>query len=481
MINNNLKSRAVQGFVWNSIEKFAVQGIQFIIGIILARILMPSDYGLIGMLAIFIAISQWFIDSGFSTALIQKKNRSEIDFSTVFYFNIVVSILFYLILYFCSPLIADFYNQPKLVDLTKVLSLNIIISSFSIIQTTKFTINLDFKSITISNFIAVIISGSVGVTMAYVGFGVWALVWQSIIRVSILAIILWVISKWKPGLVFSMESFRNLFKFGSKLLAAGMIATILRNIYSIIIGKYFAAQELGYFTRAKGFTDLTSLTVTSILSKVSFPVLAEMQDDKKMLVSTYKRLIRMTSFVIFPLMALLAVIAEPFIRVLLTEKWIGVVPLLQLLCLARVLTPISTLNMNILNVIGRSDLFLKLDVIKVPIILGPLLIAIPFGVKAVVIGHVISSVISYLLNTYYPSKFYQYGAINQIKDIRMILLATLIMTIVVGIVGSSIDHDIIRLLVSIALAGIVYFIASYLLRIEELHEVKSLIMKLKKR
>ena len=229
------------------LKKFLFKGIQFIVGIVLARMLLPSDYGLIGMLAIFIAISQWFIDSGFSTALIQKKNRSEIDFSTVFYFNIVVSILFYLILFFCSPFIADFYNQPKLVDLTKVLSLNIIISSFSIIQNTKLTINLDFKSITISNFIAVIISGSVGVTMAYVGFGVWSLVWQSIIRAFILAIILWVISKWKPGLVFSMESFKNLFKFGSKLLAAGMIATILRNIYSIIIGKIFCCSRVRFF------------------------------------------------------------------------------------------------------------------------------------------------------------------------------------------------------------------------------------------
>ena len=481
MSSSSLKAKAIKGMLWNTIEKFSVQGIQFIIGIVLARMLLPSDYGLIGMLAIFIAISQWFIDSGFSTALIQKKNRSEIDFSTVFYFNIVVSFLFYLILYFCSPFIADFYNQPKLVDLTKVLSLNIIISSFSIIQITKLTINLDFKSITISNFIAVIISGTVGVTMAYVGFGVWALVWQSITRALILAIILWIVSKWKPGFVFSMDSFRILFKFGSKLLAAGMIATILRNIYSIIIGKYFTAQELGFFTRAKGFTDLTSETVTSVLSKVSFPILAEMQDDKKRLVLAYKRLIRMTSFVIFPIMALLAVVAEPFIRVLLTEKWMGVVPLLQLLCVARVLTPISTLNMNMLNVIGRSDLFLKLDVIKVPIILGALLITIPFGVKAVVIGHVISSVISYLLNTYYPSKFYQYGAINQIKDIRKILLATFITILVVDIIGGNIDHDIIRLIVSFSIAVITYVSASYLLKIEEFFEVKRLIVNLIKK
>lgn len=481
MSNRSLKSQATKGMLWSALEKFSVQGIQFILGIILARLLMPSDYGLIGMLAIFIAISQWFIDSGFSTALIQKKNRTNIDFSTVFYFNIAVSVILYLLLFFASPLISRFYAQPQLTLLTQVLSLNIIISAFSIIQNTKLTIDLDFKSIAISNFSAVIFSGIIGIYMAYNGFGVWALVGQNISRAIVLAIILWILSKWKPELLFSYSSFRQLFRFGSRLLGAGMIATVLRNIYNITIGKFFNSAELGYFSRAKDFTDLTSETVTSILSKVTFPVLAELQDDKERLVSAYKKLVRMTAFVIFPVMGLLAAIADPFIRVLLTEKWIAVVPLLQLLCIARVLTPISTLNMNILNVIGRSDLFLKLDIIKIPVILGSLFLAIPYGVKAVVIGHVISSIISFLINTYYPSKFYDYGAWSQIKDTRYVLIATALMISTVFAVFLIIDNDILKLVLSIPIAGLVYFLFAHSFKMEEMKEIKLMVLSVLKK
>jgi O-antigen/teichoic acid export membrane protein len=476
----SLQLKAVNGMLWTVIEKISIQVVQFIIGIVLARLLMPSDYGLVGMLSIFIAISQWLMDSGFTTALMQKRDRSDIDFSTVFYFNLFISVIFYIILFVSSGIIADFYSQPELALITKVLAINLIVGSFCIVQNTKLTVDLNFKSITIANVVAVILSGSVGIVMAYNGFGVWALVWQSVCRALTLTIIIWKVSEWKPGFEFSFESFRTLFNFGSKVLAAGMISTVFRNIYSVLIGKVFDPNELGFFTRAQGFTDLTSQTITSVVSKVSFPILAEMQNDKERLVSTYRRLVRMTSFFVFPTMSLLAIIAEPFIRVLLTDKWMGVVPLLQLLCLARVFTPISTLNMNILNVVGRSDLFLKIDMIKIPLIILSLLITLSLGVKAVVIGHVVVSVLSYGINTYYPSKFYQYGLINQLKDIRAILFATLIMSIVVAIVGIHIEYNLLRIVVSVILGGLVYLFISYLLKTSEFNELKAFISKWKR-
>ena len=471
MTKQSLKSQATEGMLWSALEKFSVQGIQFILGIALARLLLPSDYGLIGMLAIFIAISQWFTDSGFSTALIQKNNRTNVDFSTVFYFNVGVSVIIYIVLFTAAPLISKFYNQAELTLLTRVLSLNIIISAFSIIQNTKLTIDLDFRSIAVSNFIAVVFSGVIGILVAYSGRGVWSLVFQSISRAVILAIILWSLSKWKPKLIFSRYSFRVLFKFGSRLLAAGMIATVLRNIYSIMIGKFFTSAQLGYFTRAKDFTDLTSDTITSILSKVTFPVLAELQDDNERLVSAYRKLVRMSAFVIFPLMGLLAVIADPFIRVLLTEKWIEVVPLLQLLCIARVLTPVSTLNMNILNVIGRSDLFLKIDVLKIPLIIGTLIITIPFGVKAIVFGHIFSTFFSYLINTYYPSKLFNYGFAAQMIDIGGVILSTFIMISAVYTLIHFLAYDILKLTLGIPFGIIIYLLIARLTRSQELSEL----------
>lgn len=477
-MTKSLKSKTTHGMLWNAIEKFSVQAGQFVIGIVLARILMPEDYGLIGMLAIFIAVSQLFVDSGFSTALIQKQNRTDIDFSTVFYFNIAISVLFYLALFFTAPLIAAFYNVQQLTLLTRVLGLNVIINSFTVVQLAKFKINLDFKTIAKANFISVIIGGVVGVVLAYKGFGVWALVAQNLTRITSTVFLLWYQSKWKPSLNFSITSFKQLFSFGSKLLGAGLIATVFRNIYSIIIGKYFSTGELGYYTRAKGFADMASETITSILSQVTFPVLSSLQDDKERMVSVYKRLIKMTSFVIFPTMALLAIIAEPFIRLLLTEKWMGAVPLLQLLCLARVITPVSTLNMNMLNVIGRSDLFLKLDIIKIPIILLALIVAIPYGVKAVVIGHIISTAIAYFINTYYPGKFFNYGAFAQIKDIKLILFATLIMCVCVIPMTYLAPNDIIKLIVSIPLGITIYLSVVHLMKLEEFNEIKKIVYSL---
>lgn len=279
---------------WSAFGTFSTQGISFIIGIILARLLMPADYGLIGMLAIFFAVSQLFVESGFSSALIQKIDRTETDYSTIFYFNLLVSFALYLILFLTAPLIAEFYNTPELTLLTRVLSLNILISALAIVQQARLKILLDFKTPAIITMLSVAISGSLGVVLAYSGYGVWALVVQSLSATAIRTLLLFFFNKWMPRLVFSIASLKQLFGYSSKLLAAGLVATIVNNLYSILIGKIFSPKDLGYYTRAKQFPELLSSTITSILQGVTFPILASLQNDRDRMVSVYGRLMRIT-------------------------------------------------------------------------------------------------------------------------------------------------------------------------------------------
>ena len=310
-MTRSLKKRAVNGVAWSAVERFSVQGLQFIMGLVLARLLLPSDYGLVGMLAIFLAISQTLVDSGFSSALIQKKNRNETDYSTAFFFNIGVGLFFYLILFFTAPLIADFYKISELSSLTKVIGINVFITSLAIVQRAKLTIKLDFKTQAKASLASIFIGGCVGIAMAYKGYGVWALVVQSLLRNGLNTLFLWLLSKWTPKVVFSKASFKELFSFGSKLLGAGLLDTIYRNIYLIIIGKIFSARELGFYTRAKQFQQLPSENITGIIQRVTFPVLSSIQDDDEKLLKAYRTFIKLSVFVVFPLMIGLAIVAEP--------------------------------------------------------------------------------------------------------------------------------------------------------------------------
>ena len=476
--NQSLKSKAAKGMAWNAIDRIAVQGINFFIGVVLARLLMPSDYGLIGMLAVFFAISQLFVESGFSNALIQKLDRTETDYSTIFYFNIIISLTFYLILFFTAPLIAQFYNAPELTLLTRVLSLNIPISSLAIVQQARLRIKLDFKTPALISLFSVFISGSLGVYLAYRGFGVWALVFQGLSASVVKTLFLFYFNKWMPQFVFSFASLKRLFNFSSRLLVAGFVSTIVNNLYSLLIGKIFTPQDLGFYTRAKQFPELLSNTISSVLQGVTYPILASLQNDTARMTSVYGRLMRMTVFVVMPFLTLFALLAEPFIRLVLTEKWMPIVPLIQWLCFARMITPISSLNLSILNAIGRSDLFLKVDISKLPMTVAALLITVPFGLKAVVIGHFVTSFIAFFMNAYYPGKMFKLGAIRQIREMMSVIFATLIMSVCVFGITQHISSDFFKLLAGITVGITVYLFSAYLMNIEELNEVKKLALQM---
>jgi O-antigen/teichoic acid export membrane protein len=465
---SELKRKVSKGILWSTIERFSAKGMQFVLGLVLARLLLPSDYGLVGMLAIFLAISQTFIDSGFGTALIQKKNRDELDFSTTFYFNIVVSAFFYVLLYLLAPLIASFYKEPILVDLTRVIGLSIIISSLAVVQRTKYTINLDFKTQTKASLTSVVVGGTVGIYLAYTGFGVWALVWQNLLRRIIEVLILWMYSKWLPRKGFSWERFKALFSFGSKLLASGLLNTIFDNLYLIIIGKLFSAKSLGYYTRAQQFAAFPSSNVTGIIQRVTFPILSEMQDDNVRLIDTYRKMIKLTALLIFPLMMGLAALADPLVRIILTDKWAETIWMLQLLSFSMMWFPIHAMNLNVLNVKGRSDLFLKLEIIKKILIAVILVISVPFGIKAIIIGQIASSYFALIINTFYTKRLINYGFIDQMVDLLKVLLLSFAMGALIYYSITFIELNIFKLILGTLLGSIFFLSVAWLLDIGEI-------------
>lgn len=429
-MTESLKTKTIKGTVWSSLERFTVQGIQFVVMIIMARILTPEDYGLVGMLAIFIAVSQSLIDSGFSQALIRKQDRSEIDNSTVFYFNIAVGVILYFILFFSAPLIATFYNEPQLIPITRVIGLSLVFNSLVVVQRALLTISLDFKTQAKASFAGAIISGVVGIGMAYSGFGVWAIAWQQIINLAIITILLWIFSHWKPIWAYSWKSFRELFSFGSKLLAAGLLDTIFKNLYLIVIGKFFRASDLGYYTRAHQFTDFASSNITGIFQRVTYPVLCTVQDDDLRLRDVYRRLLKTSAFIIFPLMMGMAAVARPMVISFLTEKWLFSAILIQILCFSQMWYPVHAINLNLLQVKGRSDLFLRLEIIKKALTVVMLCITIPLGLIPMCIGMIANSLIALIINTFYTGQLIHLGFLKQMKD----LLPTLLLSMGVGII-----------------------------------------------
>lgn len=464
----SIKSKATSGFMWNAFERFLVTIGQFIIGIVLARLLMPKDFGLIAMLSIFIAISQVFIQSGMGSGLIQKQDRTAEDYSTVFVFNLAVSVLCYFVLFVTAPLIGNFYEMPALIPLTRVLGLNLIINALAVVQRTKLEIEVDFKTLAKVNVSALLVGGGLGIIAAIYGFGVWALVIQTL-SISVFTVIgLWSLGNWTFSVIFSQESFSKLFGFGSKLLAAGIYAKSLQEVYNLVIGKAYSASELGFFTQAKILSNKPSSIVISVLQNVSFPILASLQDDQNKMVTVYSRMIKMAGFITFPAMAVLAILAEPLVLLLLTEKWLPTVPLLQWLCFARIITPLCTINMNILNAVGRSDLFLKVDLIKFPIIVIALVVTIPISLEAVVIGQVVTSIISFFINAYMPGKLFGFGATKQLKELFQTIIVTTCMCIIIILVLNIIPSNLYKVVIGLIMSSIIYFILSYIFKIQEM-------------
>lgn len=475
----SVKQQATKSVLWSAIERFSVQGIQFLLSIIIARLLLPTDYGLIAMLSIFMAIAQTFIDSGFANALIQKKNRTETDYSTAFFFNIAISVVLYLLLYLSSPAIADFYHQEELNAITRIVGISLIINSFGIVQQAKLTIALNFKRQAIASLTAVIISGIVGVVMAYRGYGAWALVWQSLLNNFLRVALLWFFSKWVPLFCFSRESFCTLFSFGSKILLSSLLHTIYTNLYTLIIGKKFSAGELGYYNRAFTLAQFPSTNLTNVIVRAVYPIQCRLQDDDEQLRSMFLKYMRMACYLIFPVMIGFCALAEPVVRLLLTDKWLPVVPLLQILCIAYMWDPIMKINHNMLNVKGRSDYFLYAEVLKKIVAFTILFLTIPFGVKIMCAGLILYAFADIIIITYYTRKLTGISLLIQIKVLLPVVLLSFSMGGLVYLTTLLLENVWIQVLLGL-LVGVCYYVAlSYLLDIKEIKTLTSLIKRIK--
>lgn len=478
---DDLKQKTISGVSWSFVEQILVRGFNFVIGIILARLLDPADYGLIGMIGIFMAISQIFIDGGFANALIQCKEVTEKDLSTVYIINICVSLFFYAILFFGAPYIAAFYDQPLLKSLTRWFALILIIGSLAAVHGTILTIRVDFKTKSYISTIGAVISGIVGVVCAYKGMGVWALVVQSLTSSVAGTLLTILFVKWKPKLIFSIESFHKLFSYGSKLLVASLISTIYSNIYPLIIGKRFSASDVGNFSRADQFPSLCSTTVGGVLNRVAFPVLSRIQDDDSRLLRAYEKYIQFSSFIIFPLILGLCGIARPLISLLLTDKWIHCVPLMQILCFSLLFDGIILINLNLLYVKGRSDLVLKLEIIKKSIAFSILIITSFFSIRVMCYGRVLYALIALYLNTVYTKKILNYTLWQQLKTIFPYLFAAMIVMFAALGICHFIHSNWLALLLSIICGSIIYICIGKSLNLYALNEAYSYIYSIIKR
>jgi O-antigen/teichoic acid export membrane protein len=471
----SLRKKTLSGMFWSFTDYAGNQLVQFVIGIILARLLTPSDYGLVGIVMVFIIISQTFVDSGFSQALIRKLVIDQKDYSTVFFFNISISTFIYLIIILISPFIGSFFQQKEIVSILRVLSLILIIDSFMIVQKIILIKNIDFKMQAKLSMISNIASGIIGITMAYYGFGVWSLVYRTILNSIFLSSLLWIFTKWKLTFEFSFESLKEMFNFGSKLLISSLLNNIYNNVNYFIIGKYFPMNELGFYTRADQFKNLMSNNLTMTIQRVSYPALASIQNDKSQLKYAYRSIIKLTMFISFSLMFGMAAIAKPMIMTLIGVKWLGCVEYLQLLCFAGVLYPLQALNSNILIVKGRSDLYLKLEIIKKILVVPVIILGIALGIKAMIVGMIVNSVIAYYINAFYSGKLISYSIKAQFIDIFPSFALSLTVAAIVYVCGNIFPlSPIMKLIVQILMGIGLTVLFSKIVKLDEFMEIKKM-------
>lgn len=476
----SLKKRALKGAVWTYAQQFGTQLISFIVSIFLARVLLPEEFGLIGMIAIFMGIGTILFDGGMTSSLIRSDDLEESDYSTVFIFNLLVSLGVYFIIFISAPFIADFYHQPILTNVTRIYALSFVFSAFGSVQNTILTKAMNFKKQTLLTIPALLAGSIVALVMAIKGFGVWSLVGMTLTNTFVLSAILWFTSKWKPTLIFSKNKFRKHFNYGYKLTLSGVLDIVFTNIYQIVIGRFFSASTVGYYTRANQLMMMPVGNVSTALNKVAFPLFAEMQNDDDRLRSAYKKIMLLVIFIINPIIVLMLVLAEPLTIFLFTDKWLPMVPLFKIICLSGLLYPLHLYNLLILQVKGRSDLFLKLEIVKKVIAALVLILSFYFGLYGLLWGQLIFSILALFINTYFAGSMINYTMKQQLKD----MMPLFVLSGFVGVCVYALDHyvlnnllDIVRLFVSAACGGVLYLSISYLFKFESLLEIKNIILR----
>ncbi len=417
MAEQSLKDKTVKGTFWSAADAFLGQGVTFIVGLVLARLLTPEEYGLIGIVTIFTTVMLGVVDSGFSNALIRKIKVTDEDYCTMFTVNMAISILMYAVLFVCAPVIAKFFDRPQLVSLCRVMGLLLIFQALSIVQYTILSRNVDFKTKTKASVISAVISGAVGIVMAFSGFGVWSLVAQQLVRQLLYSICLWILNKWWPKFKFSIESLKYMWGFGWKLLLSGLLNNVWNQLYQIVVGKFYTPATLGQYTRSNEYASLFSSNLTSIVQRVSYPVLSQVQDNKERMVVAYRKVIKTTMFVTTVCMISLGAVSEPLIYCLIGPQWHQAATFLPLICISMSLYPLHAINLNMLQVQNRTDIFLYLEIVKKIIAIGPICLGIFINIYWMLIGSIVTGIVSFFLNSYYTGRTLKYTSWMQFKDV----------------------------------------------------------------
>lgn len=472
---DSLKQKTITGVSWSFVEQILTRGANFVIGIILARLLSPTDYGLVGLIAVFLSISQMFVDGGLSVALIREKSASEKDLSTVYIFNLTVSVVLYSLLFFTAPLVSSFYDQPILSPLLRVLSLTLVIGSFTAVHNTLLTIRVDFKTKSIISFATALLSGAAGIFCALKGLGVWSLIAQSVGAAVVSTMLLLLLVRWRPKMVFSGESFRRLFGYSFKLVIADLVIRLYDNAYPLVIGKRFSAASVGQFTQAQKYPGVVNSTFTSALNRVAFPILSQLQDDDERLLSVYEKYIKLSCFIIFPVMLGLCGCSRPFVSLLLTDKWLDCVPLMQIMCFSLLLDGVTNINLNLLYVKGRSDLVLRMELIKKGIAFAILFGSMFFGLKVMCLGLVLNAYTGFCINTIFTKKVLNYGLLPQLKAMIPYLLCAFVVLAESLLFSHFIQTSWLSLLVSVTVCPVSYWLLAKIARLYAYTEVKDLI------
>jgi len=473
----SLKSKTIHGFFWSLVDSSANQGIQFLTGIVLARILSPKEFGLIGLITIFITISQVFIDSGLSSALIRKNDCTEKDFSTTFHFNMMISFIAFLLLFIFSKKISLYFEEPELHQMLKVLSFGLVINALAAIHKVHLIKKIDFKKQSKISVIASIISGVIAIVMALKGYGVWSLVCLMLVRYIASTILFWYYVDWRPSWIFSKVSFKELFGFGRNLLLSQLLDMVYRNAFLFIIGKFYSTIQLGYYTRSDQFKSLSSNQLSAVINRVSYPVLSSIRGDRERLSRNFRRLVRGTLLISSMCMLGLAAISEPLVILLIGEQWRPCIWILQLLCLTGVFQPLNALSLRILMVEGRSDLFLKLSVIKKIIAIPLLYLGIHFGIKILILGMLCNSIVALFIHGYWTYKLIDYKMVSQVRDVIPNLFNSIIICSLTYFLGLFLNLPYsIEIIIQIVTATLLFFITNEILKRKSYMEIKKIIL-----
>lgn len=480
-MQTNTKSKVMSGLFWRYAERCGAQIIQFVVSIILANLLTPSDYGLIGLITVFINIANVFAVSGLGQALVQRKGADDVDFSTVFYYSLGFSIILYLVLFAMSPFVASFYEAPVLTDVIRVLGWVVVVGAVNSVQQAYVQKTMQFKRFFYATLSGTIASAVVGIAMAYKGFGIWALVGQQLTNQLVNTVVMWFTLKWRPKLVFSIKRMKKLFSFGWKLLCSSLIDTVYNNIYSLVIGKFYSSADLGYYNKGKSFPILIINNINTAINSVLLPVMSESQDDKERLKAMTRRSIMTSTFVIFPLMAGLAAVAEPMVKILLGDKWLPAVPFIQFCCFTYAFWPVQTANLQAITALGRSDIFLRLEIVKKILGVVTLVITLPYGLTVMMFGRCINAVASLIINTIPNKKLLSYSFLEQVKDILPSTLLSIAMCMIVMAFNILDINMYVKIIIQILVGGTTYIYGAKLLRIDTfdyiLDMVKGLVKK----